>query len=71
MEVRLWESGPVVFPAYEATTAGLRQQYRDKVLEERTAWKRTAPSNACEPGRRLAMTARARAVELQEKSRRP
>lgn len=33
-EVRLWEVGPVVFPAYESATSGLRSREQSAVLEE-------------------------------------
>ncbi len=40
--VRLYDTGPVTFPAYEATTAGVRsQEGMDLILAERDAWRRS------------------------------
>ncbi|MCC7423777.1 MAG: HK97 family phage prohead protease [Planctomycetaceae bacterium] len=67
--VKLWEVGPVVFPAYESSTSGLRESYKQAVREERSKGKPIAPL-AAELRRRKEMQARARVVELQERQRR-
>lgn len=45
-EVELWETGPVVFPAYGSTTAGVRaaRQDLDLVRTENEEWKRATRS---------------------------
>ena len=43
-EVELYEFGPVTFPAYEATSAGIRSR------DAYTAWRTTLPTTAPEPG---------------------
>ena len=53
-EVRLYDVGPVTFPAYEAATSGTRAQARDQVAAgaraERDAWK-TGPAAAADADR--------------------
>lgn len=65
-DVQLWEVGPVVFPAYEASTAGLRNRYLEALREERSS--RVRPSGLS-PQCRRAVELRARSVAVRERSR--
>jgi len=65
--VQLFDVGPVTFPAYEATTAGLRSRSRHRddledVRAELGAWR--ASGAAAVAGRLAAYQARARACEI-------
>jgi HK97 family phage prohead protease len=58
-EVELWEVGPVVFPAYDASTSSLRQTDIAEARSERDEW-RTAMRRE-----REAVLVRARVVEIE------
>jgi len=58
-EVELWEVGPVVFPAYDASTSSLRQTDIAEARSERDEW-RTAMRRE-----REAVRVRARVVEIE------
>mgnify|MGYP003149286269 CR=1 FL=1 len=58
-EVELWEVGPVVFPAYESATSGLRETDLAEARTERDEWKDTVLRD------RDAVRVRARAVEIE------
>jgi len=68
-QVKLWEVGPVVFPAYESSTAGLRNDYAQKIREERSARAKAPASSQLPPERVRAAQARARLVALRERHR--
>jgi len=55
----LWEVGPVVFPAYESATSGLRETDLAEARTERDEWKDTVLRD------RDAVRVRARAVEIE------
>jgi len=58
-EVELWEVGPVVFPAYDASTSSLRQTDIAEARSERDEWR------AAMRREREAVRVRARVVEIE------
>lgn len=68
--VKLWEVGPVVFPAYESSTSGLRESYKAAIREERSKGKPLAP-HAKELRQRQQKLARARLLQIDERLRNP
>ncbi len=66
-EVELWEVGPVVFPAYEGTTAGLRDSDKTEIFESRDKWLNDLKlSKAADENRRRRIATRARSIEISD-----
>lgn len=60
-DLDLYDVGPVTFPAYEATSTGVRSSERNQIEQEVEDWRK---SIRLERGKKLAKNARARAIEL-------